>query len=269
MEDMRIGVVGCAGRMGRLVARIVRETDGCTLAGGSERPDSEAVGQDLGQLIGAGALGLPVTGDPVELFAEAEAVIDFTTAEATAAHADLAAQARAVYVTGATGLDTDQERHIERAAKHTAIVRAPNMSLGLNLLLDLVAQVARALDDDYDIEVLEMHHRHKVDAPSGTALALGRAAAAGRGVDLDQAGVRARDGITGPRRPGDIGFAVLRGGDVAGEHSVVFAGAGERIELTHRAASRANFAAGAVRAARWVVKRTPGLYDMQDVLGLR
>ncbi len=268
MEDMRIGVVGCAGRMGRLVARVVQESDGCALAGGSERPDSEVVGQDLGQLIGAGTLDLPVTGDPVELFAEAEAVIDFTTAEATLAHADLAAQARAVYVSGATGLDADQERHIERAAKHTAIVRAPNMSLGVNLLLDLVAQVARALDDDYDIEVLEMHHRHKVDAPSGTALAFGRAAAGGRGVDLAQVGVRARDGIAGPRRPGDIGFAVLRGGDVAGEHSVVFAGAGERIELTHRATSREVFAKGAVKAALWARQKPSGLYAMKDVLGL-
>lgn len=268
MESYRIGVVGCAGRMGRMIARIVQQTEGCVLAGGSDRPDCGALGSDLGVLAGLGALGLPVSDDTVTLFARSDAVIDFTTPAATAIHADLAAQAHAVFVVGTTGLDSAQEKRITLAAKHTAVVRAANMSLGVNLLLGLVEQVARALDPDYDVEVLEMHHRHKADAPSGTALALGAAAAAGRGVDLERAAVRSRDGITGPRNPGDIGFATLRGGDVAGDHSVIFAGPGERIVLEHRATSREVFAKGAIKAALWARDRKPGLYSMRDVLGI-
>lgn len=268
MEGYRIGIVGCAGRMGRMLSRTVHETEGCLLAGGSDRAESGAVGSDLGLLAGIGPLDLPVSDDSVALIAASDAIIDFTTPAATAAHADLAAQARAVHVIGTTGLDEAAQARIDLAARHTAVVQAANMSLGVNLLLGLVEQVARALDPDYDIEILDLHHRHKVDAPSGTALALGRAAAQGRGVALDEAAVRSRDGIVGPRKPGDIGFGVLRGGDVAGDHSVIFAGPGERVILEHRATSREVFAKGAVKAALWARDKTPGLYSMRDVLGI-
>jgi 4-hydroxy-tetrahydrodipicolinate reductase len=268
MDNYRIGIVGCAGRMGRMVARCVEETDGLELAGGTEQPGSEAVGRDLGELAGLGSQGLPVGDDPVDLFAKAQAVIDFTTPAASVAHAELAAQAKAALIVGTTGLDPAQEAAVERAARHTTVVRAANMSLGINLLQVILEQVARALDPDYDIEIVEMHHRHKVDAPSGTALALGRAVAAGRGVDLARVSQRVRDGHTGPRRRGDIGFATLRGGDVAGEHTVIFAAEGERLELTHRATTREVFARGAVKAALWSRGKDPGLYGMKDVLGL-
>lgn len=268
MESCRIGVVGAAGRMGRMLVQTIHQAEGCVLAGGCERPGAEAVGKDIGELAGVGSLGLALGDDPVGLFAAADAVIDFTAPAATVAHAELAAQAQAVHVIGTTGLGPDEQAAIERAAVHTAIVHAANMSLGVNLLLALVEQVARALDPDYDIEVLEMHHRHKVDAPSGTALWLGRAAAAGRGVDLDEVAQRVRDGHTGARKRGDIGFATLRGGDVVGDHSVIFATDGERIELTHKASSREIYARGALRAALWGQGRPPGLYGMKDVLGL-
>jgi len=268
MEDYRIGVVGCGGRMGRMISSVIHRAEGCRLAGGSARAGSPAVGTDLGELAGVGALGIAVVADPVALFADVDAVIDFTSPEATAAHAELAAQAQAAHVIGTTGLSRDQEAVVARAARHTAIVHAPNMSLGVNLLLSLVEQVAHSLDPGYDIEILEMHHRHKVDAPSGTALALGRAAAAGRGVALAEVAQRTRDGHTGARRAGDIGFATLRGGDVVGDHSVIFAADGERIELTHRASTREVFARGAVKAALWARGKPPGLYGMKDVLGL-
>jgi 4-hydroxy-tetrahydrodipicolinate reductase len=268
MDGMKIGIVGCAGRMGRMLLGAVQATEGCEIAGGTEAPGAEAVGRDVGELIGLAPLGLAVGADPVELFAKADAVIDFTAPAATVAHAELAAQAKVAHVIGTTGLDAAQEKAIERAALHTAVVKAANMSLGVNLLLALVERVAATLTADYDIEVLEMHHRHKVDAPSGTALALGRAAAVGRGVDLDAVAQRVRDGMTGERRRGDIGFATLRGGDVAGEHAVIFAGEGERLELAHKASSREVFARGAVQAALWTRDRGPGLYAMRDVLGL-
>lgn len=268
MDALKIGIVGCAGRMGRMLVRCVDETEGCVLAGGTERREAAAVGQDLGELAGLGAKGLTVGDDPAALFAVSEAVIDFTTPEALPAHAELAAQAKAIYVVGTTGLAADHEAALDRAARRTVVMQAANMSLGVNLLLALVERVGRVLGPDYDIEVLEMHHRHKVDAPSGTALALGRAAATGRGVALEDVAQRVRDGHTGARRRGDIGFATLRGGDVAGEHSVVFAGEGERVELTHKASSREVFARGAVRAALWCRGRPPGRYSMRDVLGL-
>lgn len=268
METMKIGIVGCAGRMGRMLLGAVQAAEGCDIAGGTEAPGAAAVGRDIGELIGLGPLGLAVGDDPLELFAAADAVIDFTVPAATVAHAELAAQARVAHVIGTTGLDAAQEKAVERAALHTAVVKAANMSLGVNLLLALVERVAATLGDDYDIEILEMHHRHKVDAPSGTALALGGAAAAGRGVALDAVAQKVRDGVTGARRRGDIGFATLRGGDVAGEHAVIFAGEGERIELAHKASSREVFARGAVRAALWTRGREPGLYSMRDVLGL-
>ena len=268
MENYRIGVLGCAGRMGHMLLRVLAETEGCEIVGGTEAPDNPVVGRDLGAQAGLGELGVAVGADPVELFAKAEAVLDFTAPAASVSHAGLAAQAEAVHVIGTTGLDAEQNAAIARAAQHATIVQAANMSLGVNVLLALVERAARTLDPDYDIEVVEMHHRYKVDAPSGTALALGRAAAAGRGVELDRVAQKVRDGVTGARRRGDIGFATLRGGDVAGEHTVVFAGDGERVELSHKASSREVFARGAVKAALWARGKPPGLYGMKDVLGL-
>lgn len=268
MADIRIGISGSGGRMGRMLVAEVNATPGTRLAGGVEAPGSQYLGRDIGELAGIGPAGLAVTSDAAALFARSQVVIDFSTPEASAAHASIAAQTRTALVIGTTGLDSSQNSMLAEAAKTTAILWAPNMSLGVNLLLGLVEQVARSLAEDYDIEILEMHHRHKVDAPSGTALALGRAAAKGRGIDLDSHSQRVRDGITGPRRCGDIGFATLRGGDNAGEHRVIFAGEGEQLELAHRATSRRVFARGAVRAAIWAAGKQPGLYSMKDVLGL-
>jgi len=268
MAELRIGIVGCAGRMGMMLAQEVARTKGSTLAGGSERPGHAALGRDLGELAGLGKLGLAVGDDAAALFAVADAVLDFTSPEASVRHARLAAEGGKLHVIGTTGIGSDGEAAIRAAAAKAPIVWAPNMSMGITLLLDLVERVAATLDQRYDIEILEMHHRHKVDAPSGTALGLGRAAAKGRGVPLEQVAQRGRDGVTGPRAPGAIGFAVLRGGDVVGDHSVVFAGEGERLELTHRAAGRQIYAQGAVRAALWGQGKPPGLYSMRDVLGL-
>ncbi|WP_142849284.1 4-hydroxy-tetrahydrodipicolinate reductase [Telmatospirillum sp. J64-1] len=265
---MKIGIVGCAGRMGRMLVQEVLATEGVELSGGTERKGSDAVGRDLGELVGAGAAGVLVGTDPHELFRSSDAVIDFTAPAATVQHAALAADCRCVHVIGTTGLTAEQEQELRDAASRTAIIWAPNMSLGVNILLAAVEQVARALDPDYDIEIVEMHHRHKVDAPSGTALGLGRAAAKGRGVALDEVWCKARDGLTGARPRGEIGFATLRGGDVVGDHTVIFAAEGERVELTHKASSRTVFARGAVRAARWGHGKPPGLYSMRDVLGL-
>jgi len=269
MTEMRIGVVGCAGRMGRMLVQEVQATEGCALAGGIEAPGAAAVGGDVGRLAGIGTLGIAVGDDARALFETCDAVLEFTTPDASAEHAALAAECGAIHVIGTTGLEARHRAALEAAAAKTPIVWAPNMSLGVNLLIGLTRMVARALDSDYDIEIVEMHHRHKVDAPSGTALALGRAAAEGRGVDLDAVAVRGRDGLTGPRPRGAIGFAALRGGDVIGDHAVVFAADGERIELGHRASSRAIYARGAVRAALWARGRPPGLYGMDDVLGFK
>lgn len=268
MAEIAIGVTGCGGRMGRMLLAEIHGTSGCRVAGGIEAPGNPLLGRDLGELAGVGPLGLAVGDDAARLFAASDVVVDFTAPAATAAHAAEAARQKKPLVIGTTGLERTQESAIEAAARSVAIVRAANMSLGVTLLLGLVREVAGRLGADYDIEIIEMHHRHKVDAPSGTALALGREAAAGRGVELAQNSVRGRDGITGERRTGDIGFASLRGGDVAGDHTVIFAADGERIELTHRAGSRRVFARGAVRAACWVAGRPPGLYGMKDVLGL-
>ncbi|ACA16529.1 Dihydrodipicolinate reductase [Methylobacterium sp. 4-46] len=265
---MRLVVVGASGRMGRMLIQAVTSTEGCTLAGAVEREGAEAVGTDAGLLAGLPPLGLAVTDDPLRAFAEADGVLDFTAPAATVFYAELAAQARLVHVVGTTGLSPDDLRRLEAASRHARIVRSGNMSLGVNLLAGLVRKVAAALGEDFDIEILEMHHRHKVDAPSGTALLLGEAAAQGRAVALAERKVAVRDGQTGPRVPGTIGFATLRGGSVVGEHSVIFAGAGERIELTHRAEDRGLFARGAIRAALWAAPQKPGLYDMDDVLGL-
>ncbi|MBK1665494.1 4-hydroxy-tetrahydrodipicolinate reductase [Rhodospirillum rubrum] len=265
---MKIGIVGCAGRMGRMLLKEVSASPEATLVGGIERPGSPATGTDLGLLIGGETLGIGVGDDAAELFAASDTVIDFTTPAATVTHAALAARHGSALIVGTTGMGPDHVAALERAAQKVPVVFAPNMSVGVTLLMALTERVAGLLKDDYDIEILEMHHRFKVDAPSGTALGLGKAAAAGRGVDLDEMATRVRDGLTGPREPGSIGFATLRGGDVVGDHTVIFAAEGERIELTHRASNRAVFAKGALRAALWTRDRAPGLYSMHDVLGL-
>jgi 4-hydroxy-tetrahydrodipicolinate reductase len=268
MNPYRVAVVGCAGRMGRMNLAAIHDAEGCVIAGGSDQPGSPAIGTDIGPLIGQAPLGIAVGDDPVALFAQADAVIDFTSPAATRRHAALAAQAEVVYVVGTTGLGAEEQAIIEKAAIQTVVVQAANMSLGVNLLQLVTEQVARALDPDYDIEIVEMHHRHKVDAPSGTALMLGEAAAKGRGVSLDDVARKAREGQVGARPRGEIGFATLRGGDVAGEHSVIFAAEGEQIVLTHKATSREVFAKGAVKAALWGRGKPAGLYSMRDVLGL-
>ena len=266
-NEIRIGVVGCAGRMGQMIVAQVCATDGCNVVGATEHTGHAAVGNDVGSLAGLVSLGVKIGDDAASMIAAVDAVIDFTTPEATVEHARLAAQAGAAMIVGTTGIDVTQGEELERAARHVPLVWAPNMSVGVTLLLAITEQVAQVLDKNFDIEVLEMHHRDKVDAPSGTALGLGRAAAAGRKVVLDDVKQAVRDGQTGARPQGEIGFATLRGGDVVGDHTVVFAGEGERIELSHKAASRKIFAAGAVRATQWAVGREPGLYSMRHVLG--
>ena len=267
MAEMRLVVAGAAGRMGRTLVQTVTAMEGVTVAGALEREGSPHLGQDAGGLAGVAPLGIPVTDDPLKLIAEADGILDFTTPASTVALAELAAQARIPHVIGTTGLSDDDEAKLRAAAHHAPIVRSGNMSLGVNLLAALVRRAARALGADFDIEILEMHHRMKVDAPSGTALLLGEAAAEGRGIALKERSVRSRDGHTGARRAGDIGFATLRGGSVVGDHTVVFAGHGERIELAHRAEDRSIFARGAVRAALWGRDKKPGYYTMADVLG--
>lgn len=265
---MRIGIVGADGRMGQMLLREVIGSDSCELIGAISQHDSPSEGVDAGMLAGLDPCGVRIGEDPVPLFADADAVIDFTVPEATVGYSTLAAQGKTVHVIGTTGLSAEHEEALHRAARHTQLVYAPNMSMAVNLLFAVTRQVAGILGEEFDIEIVEMHHRHKVDAPSGTALGLGRAAAEGRGVDLDERAARGRDGHTGERRPGDIGFAALRGGEVVGDHSVVFAGPGERLELTHKAAGREIYARGALRAALWAHGKPPGLYGMADVLGL-
>jgi 4-hydroxy-tetrahydrodipicolinate reductase len=268
MSEMKIAVLGAAGRMGQALVRAVAATEGCLLAGGIEAPGSPAIGRDLGEVAGLAPLGIAVTSDPLPVFARVDGVLDFTAPKATIGFAALAAQARIVHVIGTTGLSEEDQTKIEAAARHAPIVKAGNMSLGVNLLVALTNRVARSLGPDFDIEIVELHHRHKRDAPSGTALMLGEAAALGRNIALSNHSARARDGEVGPRREGDIGFAVMRGGDAVGEHRVIFAGDGERIELAHIATDRGIFAKGAVRAALWARGQGPGLYSMADVIGL-
>lgn len=268
MSDLKIAIMGAAGRMGREIARTVLAMPGCTISGGIEGEGSAQLGADMGTLCGAGAIGTVVTSDALELIAKSDAVIDFTSPAATVEFAGLAANARIVHVIGTTGLSEADEAAIRAAARHATVIKAGNMSLGVNLLTAITRKVAEALDESFDIEIVEMHHKHKVDAPSGTALMLGAAAAAGRKVSLKDHSARGRDGHTGARRDGDIGFVSLRGGDVVGDHTVIFAGPGERIEITHRASDRSIFARGAVKAALWGKGKPPGVYAMTDVLGL-
>lgn len=261
-------VTGASGRMGQTLIRLAGASDKLRLAACVERAGHPWIGQDVGEAMGGAALGVKVTDDPLEAFAKAQAVVDFTAPSATVDFAALAAQARAVHVIGTTGLEPEHLAKIEAASRHAVIVRAGNMSLGVNLLVRLTEKVARALDADWDVEIVEAHHRMKVDAPSGTALMLGAAAAAGRGVSLEDTKVSGRDGITGARDRGTIGFSAIRGGDIVGEHDVIFAGEGERITLRHVATDRAIFARGALRAALWGQGQKPGQYDMMDVLGI-
>jgi 4-hydroxy-tetrahydrodipicolinate reductase len=254
--------------MGRALIHAVAATKGVTLAGAVDAAGSAAIGRDAGELAGLGPNGVTVVSDVAPLLKSADGLIEFTLPAATLVFAELAAAAGIVHVIGTTGHSAEEDATIAEAARRAIIVKSGNMSLGVNLLAALTKRVAKTLGDDYDIEIVEMHHNKKIDAPSGTALLLGRAAADGRGVDLAKRAVRGRDGVTGARHPGDIGFASLRGGTVVGEHTVMFAGPAERIELTHRAEDRMIFARGALHAALWARGKSPGLYSMADVLNL-
>jgi 4-hydroxy-tetrahydrodipicolinate reductase len=268
MSDMRLVVAGAGGRMGRTLMHAIAATKGVTLAGAADAPGSAVFGRDAGELVGHGKSGVTVGTDVDALLGKADGLLDFTVPAATVIHAELAARRGLVHVIGTTGLSGENEKLVAEAAKRAVIVKSGNMSMGVNLLAALVERVARTLDEEFDIEIVEMHHNKKIDAPSGTALLLGQAAADGRGVDLGARSQRGRDGHTGARRPGDIGFASLRGGTVVGDHTVVFAGPAERIELSHKAEDRMIFARGALRAALWARSQKPGLYSMMDVLGL-
>jgi len=268
-SGMKLVVVGAAGRMGQALIRLIHQTPGVQLHAAVAREGSAFVGRDAGEIAGLGPIGVEITSDPLQAFLHAEGVIDFTSPATSVTFAGLAAQARIVHVIGTTGCSPADEEKFKAASRHARIVKSGNMSLGVNLLSVLTQQAAQALDaQNWDIEILEMHHKHKVDAPSGTALLLGGAAAAGRKVDLTTSSVRVRDGHTGAREAGTIGFATLRGGSVIGEHSVIFAGEGERVELSHYAGDRSIFARGAIAAAVWAFDKKPGFYSMLDVLGL-
>jgi 4-hydroxy-tetrahydrodipicolinate reductase len=267
-SEMRVVIAGAGGRMGRTLIHAVAASKGLTLAGAVEAPGAAVIGRDAGELAGLGPNGIKVTSDVAPLLKQADGLIEFVIPAATLALAELTAAAGLIHIIGTTGHSAEEDAVIAEAASRAKIVKSGNFSMGVNLLAALTKRVAKTLNDDYDIEILEMHHNKKIDAPSGTALMLGRAAAAGRGIDLAQHSERGRDGMTGARTPGDIGFASLRGGTVVGEHTVTFAGPAERVELTHRAEDRMIFARGALRAALWARTQKPGLYSMADVLGL-
>ena len=270
--NMRVAIAGVSGRMGRALLEAVAADVGCTLAAAIDRPGSPLLGQDAGVVYGA-VSGIKVSGtleaDRAAPNGTVQVLIDFTRPEATFAYMDVCIAAKLPLVIGTTGFDDAGRARIKSAAQHIPIVFAPNMSVGVNLLLKLAELAARVLDDGYDIEIIEAHHRHKVDAPSGTALGLGQAVAHATGRDLGACAVYGREGVTGERDPKTIGFATVRGGDIVGDHTLLFAGIGERVELTHKASSRATFAQGALRAAKWLQGQAPGLYDMRDVLNLK
>jgi 4-hydroxy-tetrahydrodipicolinate reductase len=268
MADMRLIVAGAGGRMGRALTRAISETPGAVLAGALEAPSSDLLGQDAGMLAGLPANGVKLSADLWALSANADGILDFTVPAATIANVAIAAERGLVHVIGTTGLSASDDAVIKSVTQRAIVVKSGNMSLGVNLLAALVRRVARSLDENFDIEIVEMHHRAKIDAPSGTALMLGEAAADGRGIGLGQHSARGRDGHTGARKPGDIGFASLRGGTAAGDHSVIFAGPSERLTLSHHAEDRMIFAHGALKAALWAHGKKPGLYSMADVLGL-
>lgn len=268
MSDLRLVLAGAGGRMGRMLLQVIPDTLGLKLVASLEKADSANLGADSGSIYGQKSNGVPITCDAAAVFAGADVVVDFSSPEATMELVQIAAKFNVAHVIGTTGLTNNDLNAIAQAAKDTVIVRSGNMSLGVNLLAVLVERAAKALGPAWDAEIVEMHHRLKVDAPSGTALMLGEAVAHGRGIDLANHTTRGRDGITGPRIAGDIGFASLRGGSVVGNHSVLFAGTGERIELAHYAEDRGIFARGALAAALWTRGKLPGLYSMADVLGL-
>jgi 4-hydroxy-tetrahydrodipicolinate reductase len=269
MSDMRLIVAGAGGRMGRTLIKAIAETNGLTLAGAIDAPGSAVLGRDSGELAGLGSNGVAVTADPAPLLTKADGLVDFTIPAATVVLADLTARQGIAHIIGTTGLKDGDEKLVAEAAKKAAIVKSGNFSMGVNLIAALTKRVAKTLDPSFDIEIFEMHHNKKIDAPSGTALMFGRAAAEGRGIELASHSERGRDGETGARKQGDIGFASLRGGTVVGEHSVIFAGPAERVELIHRAEDRMIFARGALHAALWARGQKPGLYSMADVLGLK
>jgi 4-hydroxy-tetrahydrodipicolinate reductase len=268
-SNMRLVIAGAGGRMGRTLIHAIAATKGVVLAGAVEPAGSAVIGRDAGELAGLGPSGIKVTSDVAPLLRDADGLIEFTIPAASVALAELSASAGVVHIMGTTGHSAEEEAIIAKAASRVPIVKSGNMSLGVNLLAALVKRVAQTLGEDFDIEILEMHHNKKIDAPSGTALMFGRAAAEGRAINLAERAARGRDGMTGARRAGDIGFASLRGGTVVGDHSVIFAGPAERIELTHRAEDRMIFARGALRAALWGRGKAPGLYSMADVLGVK
>ena len=268
MSDMRLVVAGAGGRMGRTLIKAIADTKGLKLAGALEDARSPLVGWDAGVLAGLGENHVKLIGDPAKIVDDFDGIVDFTAPAASVAYATLAAKHGKVHVIGTTGMGAADDEKIKDAAARAIIVKSGNMSVGVNLLAALTRRVARTLDPSFDIEILEMHHNQKVDAPSGTALMFGRAAAEGRAVDHDKRSVRSREGHTGARNSGDIGYAALRGGTVVGEHHVIFAGPAERIELVHKAEDRMIFARGALHAALWARNQKPGLYSMADVLGL-
>ncbi len=266
---IRVAVVGAAGRMGKTLIQAVSAAEGMELAAATEQPDSTLIGVDAGELAGVGKLGVVVSHSLTKVVDRFDVVIDFTGPAATMVHLDVCRQHAKAMVIGTTGLSDEQKAAIKTAARDIGIVFAPNMSVGVNLCFRLLALAARVMGDDADIEIIEAHHRHKVDAPSGTALRMGEVVAEVLGRDLKDVAVYGREGHTGARDPRTIGFETIRAGDVVGEHVVWFATEGERVEITHKASSRMTFAKGAVRAAGWVAARGTGLFDMQDVLGLR
>ena len=268
-DGLPVAIIGAAGRMGRMLVRMVHAEDGMRVAAAVERADDPHVGADAGTLAGIGAIGVDVEGSLDRALDVSDVCIDFTLPGPTVEHARACRSRRRPMVIGTTGLSPEQRAMLAEAAGDIAIMHAPNMSVGVNLCFKLLDVAARALGDSVDIEIVEAHHRNKVDAPSGTAVRMGEIIAGALGRELADCAVYGREGHTGIRDRTTIGFETIRAGDIVGEHTVMFGGEGERIELTHRAASRANFAAGAVRAARWVTNKPPGLYDMQDVLGLR
>lgn len=269
MSAIRLAITGAAGRMGRALVEACAEDPALELAAAIEHPHAESLGLDAGTLAGLGACGIEVTGSLAPALSDLDVVIDFTRPEASMTHVDACRESGRRLVIGTTGFSDAQRDTITEAAKDTAIVLAPNMSVGVNLCFKLLQLAAQVLKDDVDIEIIEAHHRHKVDAPSGTALRMGEVIAETLGRDLSTCAVYGREGRTGERERRTIGFETVRAGDIVGEHTVLFAGEGERVEIIHRASSRANFARGAMRAACWVAGRDTGLFDMQDVLGLR
>ncbi len=264
---MKIGIVGITGRMGKSVARLVIENEITDVAGGITKSDDELLGKDIGQILGLEKLGVEISDDLDDLFQKSDVIIDFSTPDITLSCANLAAKHKKTLVSGTTGLKEEEKQKLVKSANDTVIIWSSNMSIGINLLFNLSQEVAQILHDDYDVEILEMHHNQKVDAPSGTALSLGEAVAKGRNLDFGEVSRKTRDGIIGKREKNEIGFASLRGGDVIGDHSVIFAGNGERIELTHKASNRDIYARGAIRAAIWSQGKDNGFYSIRDVIG--